>query len=161
MLGLSTLAAAALRAFAWSILTGRTFTAARAVLTRMLPAVFAVNFLSVAAQAPGLIGPAGLAPLAATLDEAEERLAYRARKKLPTPRATRLMTAATVALWRLFGVERVRSPAVGAAAIAAFVAVLILLLFFYFYQLGSGADRIGVGNPICGRSVLGFIDARF
>ena len=97
---------------ATDVLTGQTHhETVRWLLLRLVALIFAVNFLSVAVQCRGLIGPSGILPLQATLSELEENLAYRDRKGLRTPVSSRIMLRWTVLVWRAAGEANVRGAA--------------------------------------------------
>ena len=108
---------------ATDVLTGQTHhETIRWLLLRLVALIFAVNFLSVAVQCRGLIGPSGILPLQATLSELEENLAYRDRKGLRTPSSSRLMLRWTVLVWRAAGESNVRGAAWCGSALAFGVA---------------------------------------
>ena len=106
------------------VLSATTHFAVRELLLRGVALVFAINFLSVATQARGLIGPDGVLPVAQTLRGIEENLAHRDRKGLRTALTARCMSRVTVAAWRAVGVANVRAAAVGGCALGLCTAAL-------------------------------------
>jgi len=136
---------------ATDVITGQTHhETVRWLLLRLVALIFAVNFLSVAVQCRGLIGPSGILPLQATLSELEENLAYRDRKGLRTPFSSRLMLRWTVLVWRAAGEANVRGAAWCGSALAFGVAAAplhpwltaagfaLLYLGWYAYKRGLG-----------------------
>ena len=134
---------------ATDVITGQTHhETVRWLLLRLVALIFAVNFLSVAVQCRGLIGPSGILPLQATLSELEENLAYRDRKGLRTPFSSRLMLRWTVLVWRAAGESNVRGAAWCGFALALGVAAAplhtwltaagfaLLYLGWYAYKRG-------------------------
>ena len=136
---------------ATDVLTGQTHhETVRWLLLRLVALIFAVNFLSVAVQCRGLIGPSGILPLQETLSELEENLAYRDRKGLRTPVSSRIMLRWTVLVWRAAGEANVRGAAWCGFALAFGAAVAplhpwltaagfaLLYLGWYAYKRGLG-----------------------
>lgn len=137
---------------ATDVLTGQTHhETVRWLLLRLVAVIFAVNFLSVAVQCRGLIGPSGILPLQETLSELEENMAYRDRKGLGTPVSSRLMVRWTLFVWRTAGEANVRAAAWCGFALALGMAAAplhpwltaagysLLYLGWYVYKRGLGA----------------------
>lgn len=128
------------------VFVGETHFTARELILRSVAATSAINWVCVAVQARGLIGPHGILPLATTLRDLQENLDYRDRKKLPTPRSSRAMTLCTLWTWRAIGDANVQSAAWCGGCLSACVAIwpstlgfILLYLTWYVYKRALGA----------------------
>jgi len=130
--------------------SGTTHFKARAIVLRAVALVMAANFVSVAVQCRGLIGPRGVLPLQQTLKDIADNLAYRDRKGLATPVTSRSMVRLTLGAWRAVGEHNVVAAAWGGCALALCVAAaplqgplsscgwVLLYLGWYSYKRGLG-----------------------